>query len=160
MDLSCHPVSFFSRWTVQRLTDLIGDKLQIIWLSSRKPTGLAATSCSGQVDVTRLDHNRGAYYPTAGVMNMPYGLCVQDDRLIVADTANSRLLGFDLDEVRMDAGASRLAGQPDFARKGDNRWAPAVRDSLRWPYGVAACAPTVLIANSGNNRVFLCEDAP
>jgi len=65
----------------------------------------------GKADVTPLDHNRGAYYPTAGAMNMPYGLYVQDDRLIVADTANSRLLGFDLDEVRMDASASRVAGQ-------------------------------------------------
>ena len=101
----------------------------------------------GQVDVTRLDHNRGAYYPTAGAMNMPYGLCVRDDRLIVADTANSRLLGFDLPDVRMDASASRLAGQPDFTRKGDNRWVPAARDRLCWPYGLAASGSTVAIAD-------------
>ena len=44
-----------------------------------------------QTDVMRLDHNRGAYYPTAGSVNMPYGLCVQDDRLIFADTGSSRL---------------------------------------------------------------------
>ena len=106
----------------------------------------------GQVDVTRLDHNRGAYYPTAGAMNMPYGLCVRDDRLIVTDTANSRLLGFDLPDVRMDASASRLAGQPDFTRKGDNRWVPAARDSLCWPYGLAASGSTVAIADSGNNQ--------
>jgi hypothetical protein len=96
---------------------------------------------------------------TASAMNMPYGLCVQDDCLIIADTANSRLLGFDLSDVRMDACASRLAGQPDFTRKGDNRWVPAARDSLCWPYGVAASGSTVAIADSGNNRVLLWEAA-
>jgi hypothetical protein len=45
----------------------------------------------GQTDVMRLHQNRGAYYPTAGAVNMPYGLCVQDDRLIFADTGSSRL---------------------------------------------------------------------
>jgi hypothetical protein len=101
----------------------------------------------------------GAYYPTASAMNMPYGFCVQDDLLIVADTANSRLLGF-LDEVRIDASVTQLASEPDFARKGDNRWAPAVRDSPCWPYGVAACGSTLAIADSGNNRVLLSKAAP
>jgi hypothetical protein len=114
----------------------------------------------GQADATRLDHNRGASYPPAGAMNMPYGLCAQDDRLIVSDTANSRLLGFDLLDVRLDASASRLAGQPAFTREGDNRWAPVARDSLCWPYGVAACGSTVAIPDSGNNLVLPWAAAP
>jgi len=85
-------------------------------------------------------------------LNMPYGLAVSGRRLIVADTANSRLLGFEL-------GGSRryLAGQPSLADKGDNRWGAAVRDSLCWPYGVAACGGTLVVADSGNNRVLLWD---
>jgi hypothetical protein len=78
---------------------------------------------------------------------------------VVADTANSRLVGFDLDNLAMGAGASRLAGQRRFIDKGDNRWGPPVRDSVCWPYGVTAKGSTAVIADSGNNRVLLWEAA-
>ena len=56
--------------------------------------------------------------------------------------------------------ATRLAGQLRFSDKGDNRWRAAARDSLCWPYGVAASGDTAVIADSGNNRVLLWEAAP
>jgi hypothetical protein len=114
----------------------------------------------GQTDVMRLDHNRGAYYPTAGSVNMPYGLCVQDDRLIFADAARSRLTGFELDDVHNGRERVALADQGDFTQKGDNRWAPAARDSLCCPYGVAACGSTLAIADSRSNRVLLWAASP
>lgn len=91
---------------------------------------------------------------------MPYGLAVQDDRLVVADTANSRLVGFDKNSLAMGGAPSRLAGQRDFTEKGDNRWSPPARDGLCWPYGVAACGSTLVIADSGDNRVVVWEAAP
>ena len=60
----------------------------------------------------------------------------------------------------MGAAATRLAGQRDFAAKGDNRWSAAARDSLCWPYGVSASPATLAIADSGNNRVLLWDVAP
>jgi len=69
-------------------------------------------------------------------------------------------LRFCFDAITRGASASRLAGQPDLTRKGDNRWAPAARDSLCRPYGVAACGSTLAIAASGKNRVLLWEAAP
>ncbi len=36
----------------------------------------------------------------------------------------------------------------------------AVRDSLCWPYAVAACAGGLAIADTGNNRVLLWDVAP
>ena len=85
-------------------------------------------------------------------LSMPYGVTAAQGRLIVADTANSRLLGFEL------GGSKRyLAGQRDLSDKGDNRWGAAARDSVCWPYGVAACGETVVIADSGNNRVLLWD---
>ena len=88
------------------------------------------------------------------------GSASQGGRLIVADTANSRLLGFELDGLAMGAARLALAGQRAFHDKGDNRWAPPARDSLCWPYGVGACGDTLAIADSGNNRVLLWEVAP
>jgi hypothetical protein len=137
-----------------------GNNRVMAWLAWPGADGAPCEYVLGQANATRLDHNRGAYYPTAGAMNMPYGLCTQNGRLIVADTGNSLLLGFDFHDLRMDASASRLAGQPGLTRKGDNRWAPAARDSLCWPYDVATCGSTLAIAESGNNRVLLREAAP
>jgi hypothetical protein len=102
-----------------------------------------------------VDHNQAAYYPTAAALNMPYALAVQGQRLLVADTANSRLLGFDLDTLAMNRGARFLAGQTSFANKGDNRWGEATRDSVCWPYGLAVSGDTVVVADAGNNRVLL-----
>jgi DNA-binding beta-propeller fold protein YncE len=137
-----------------------GNNRIMVWRSLPQANGVACDFVLGQADMAGLDHNRAAYYPTASTLNMPYGLAVSDKRLIVADTANSRLIGFDADAIAMGVPATRLAGQRDFAGKGDNRWSPPARDSLCWPYGVAACEDTLIVADSGNNRVLVWEAAP
>jgi hypothetical protein len=95
----------------------------------------------------------GGAAPIGEDLNMPYGVAMAGDRLVVADTANSRLLGFDPAGGR----ARFLAGQPTFNHKGDNRWGLAARDSLCWPYAVSACGSTLVVADTGNNRVLLWD---
>jgi hypothetical protein len=103
--------------------------------------------------------NRAAWHPAASAMSMPYGITVHHDRLVVADTANSRLLGYAPDALTMDVAASWLTGQHEFTDKGDNRWRSPVRDSLCWPYDVAACNESLVVADTGNNRVLLWDAA-
>ena len=123
----------------------------------------------GQAGMLAVEHNQGSYYPDAACLNMPYGATVAGALLIVADTANSRLLAWRIDALRqatsragthadIHAGvnASALAAQADWNSKGDNRWLPAARDSVCWPYCVAMQGDdTLLVADSGNNRVLL-----
>ena len=109
----------------------------------------------GQADFAKVDNNQSLYWPNAASLNMPYGLSAAGDWLVVADTANSRLIGWHADDCRTGAAARALAAQPDFGAKGDNRWQAAERDSVCWPYGVAACGEQVVVADSGNNRVLL-----
>jgi len=137
-----------------------GNNRIMVWRSLPQANGVACDFVLGQAGMAGLDHNRAAYYPTASTLNMPYALAVQDNRLVVADTANSRLIGFDTGTLTMGAAATRPAGQRDFTEKGDNRWGPPARDSLCWPYGVAACGDTLAVADSGNNRVLIWEAAP
>jgi hypothetical protein len=136
-----------------------GNNRVMAWRNLPTANGALCDFVIGQADMEGLDHNRAAYYPSARSLNMPYGLAVLGERLIVADTANSRLLGFDLADLAMDAVATRLAGQHSFSDKGDNRWLAAARDSLCWPYNVAARGDIAAIADSGNNRVLLWEAA-
>jgi hypothetical protein len=114
----------------------------------------------GQANNHAVDQNQSLYWPNAASLNMPYGLAAVGDWLVVADTANSRLLGWHIDDCRTGAPARALAAQPDFGAKGDNRWQLPQRDSLCWPYGVAAQGDVVVIADSGNNRVLLWRLAP
>jgi hypothetical protein len=111
----------------------------------------------GQRDFMQVDHNQSLYWPNAASLNMPYGMTVANEWLVIADTANSRLIGWENSTCETGAAATRLTGQPDFHAKGDNRWQPPVRDSLCWPYGLAACDDTVLVCDSGNNRIVLWQ---
>jgi hypothetical protein len=56
--------------------------------------------------------------------------------------------------------AVELYDQHGIADKGDNRWGTPQRDSLCWPYNVSASGDTLVVADSGNNRVLLWEAAP
>lgn len=134
-----------------------GNNRLLLWANDPQQPLQPCDHLIGQADDTALDHNRGQYWPAASSLNMPYGLAVQGGRLLVADTANSRLLRFD-DPTATQAQA--LAGQASFADKGDNRWQLPARDSLCWPYALAVAGPQAVVVDSGNNRVLLWTLAP
>jgi hypothetical protein len=141
----------------QRLFVADAGNNRIMAWDGRSESGQPCAIVLGQKSFTEVEHNRGRYWPEARALNMPYGIAIAAGRLVAADTANSRLLGWPLEAAGMDAPALALAGQPDFAAKGDNRWQSPARDSLCWPYGVTAAGRTLAIADSGNNRVLLWE---
>ena len=89
----------------------------------------------GQTNVFACEHNRAHYLPDAASLKRPYACAAFGDGIVVADTANSRLLGFAGGDLATGATANRLSGQPDFHAKGDNRWDAPERDSLCWPMG-------------------------
>jgi hypothetical protein len=122
----------------------------MVWSALPRANGEHCDLVLGQTDFS-------GYHPGAATLNMPYGLALARDRLIVADTANSRLLGFDVRCLATGMAATWLAAQGDFGEKGENRWKAATRASLCWPYAVAAYDKTLVVADSGNNRVLLWD---
>ena len=117
-----------------------------------------ATAVLGQTSFTGTEHNQGRYWPGAAAMNMPYAMDAADGRIVVGDTANSRLLGFRA-PFADSADAVELTGQAHFGTKGDNRWGPPVRDSLCWPYGMQIVGDRLVLADTGNHRVVLWDFA-
>lgn len=134
-----------------------GNNRIMVWDDWPTGSGVACDYVLGQKDNVSLEHNRANYLPTAQALNMPYGMAVIDDILVIADTANSRLVAMASKKIGADAPATMLSGQPDFHSKGDNRWQMPVRDSLCWPYWISGCDQTLVIADSGNNRILLWE---
>lgn len=136
-----------------------GSNRIMVWRAMPESNGTPCDLVLGQPDAAATDINRSAYHPSALAMSMPYGIAAQNGRILVADTANSRLIGFDAASLAMGASADALTGQAGFTDKGDNRWGLPLRDSLCWPYGIAACGRVAIIADSGNNRVLVWEAA-
>jgi len=137
-----------------------GNNRIMLWKTMPVRNGTPCDEVLGQMHACEIDNNQGRYLPTSRSLNMPYGLAVAGDHVIAADTANSRIVAYDAAGLATGAAAGRLAGQRDFTEKGDNRWRPAVRDSLCWPYGLATDGQRLAIADSGNNRVLLWDLVP
>lgn len=143
-----------------------GNNRILLWHGLPTSNGAPADLVLGQADSTLVDHNQSLYWPRDNTLNMPYGLTSSGPWLIVADTANSRLLGFHATDINSGFGigeASALVGQTDFHEKGDNRWQPPTDDSFCWPYGVSSgtsLSGFLVVADSGNNRVSIWEITP
>ncbi len=139
-----------------------GNNRLMLWHRRPAANHMPCDVMVGQAGDAAVEHNQANYYPDAGCLNMPYGAAVAGDLLVVADTANSRLLAWPITELtRHGVNACALAAQPDWHSKGDNRWQPAMRDSVCWPYSVAMQGhDSLLVADSGNNRVLLWDLTP
>ena len=86
----------------------------------------------------------------------PYAICLDGDRLAVADTANNRILLWDgMPDGPVCRGADHVLAQPDFGSNGENRWTSVQPDTLCWPYGMSLRGDTLAVSDSGNNRVML-----
>jgi hypothetical protein len=137
-----------------------GNNRVLVWDRTPSRDNAPADHVLGQGDALGVDHNQSRYWPDAATLNMPYGVTAIGDWLLVSDTANSRLLGWHVDDCATGSAARALAGQAAFSAKGDNRWQVAARDSVCWPYSVVAVGDDeVAVADSGNNRVLLWRTA-
>ncbi len=137
-----------------------GNNRIMVWDQPPTQNGAPCNHILGQNDALLVDNNQSLYWPTQASLNMPYGITASGDWLLVTDTANSRLIGWHVDDCATGALARVLTAQPDFHAKGDNRWQMPVRDSLCWPYGIRACCDTLVVSDSGNSRVVLWKLAP
>jgi hypothetical protein len=137
-----------------------GNNRILIWDRTPAIENQAADVVLGQSDFRLVDHNQSLYWPSAATLHMPYGVTAAGSWCICADTANSRLIAWHIDDCRSGAAARALTGQSEFNAKGDNAWRAPTRTSVSWPYAISAHGSVVLVADSGNNRVLLWPPAP
>lgn len=124
--------------------------------------GLPLHDCDANLVLGQKDFQSAVEWPYAAqgpaALRFPYSLALRDETLVVADTANNRLL-FWRDVPRWGAGiaADFVVGQVDFQGSGENRWKAVTADTLCWPYSLAVFEKTLAVADSGNNRVTIWE---
>ena len=144
-----------TRWNGRLCVADAGNNRIMVWDELPSGNGASCDHVLGQNDALLVDNNQSLYWPTSSSVNMPYGMTASGDWLLIADTANSRLIGWHSDDCATGVAARALTAQPDFHAKGDNRWQMPVRDSLCWPYGIRACGDQIVVSDSGNSRVLL-----
>jgi len=132
-----------------------GNNRVLVYNGCPDVNGATADFLLGQIDCTNVDFNQALYWPRSNTFNMPYGMTSHGAWLIIADTANSRILGWHINELSKTGTATALLGQIDFHEKGDNRWQATTMDSICWPYAVQASGDMLVISDSGNNRVSI-----
>ncbi|MEH2014816.1 hypothetical protein [Nostoc sp.] len=154
----CHDITF---WGENLVVSDAGNHRVMIWQGIPTENNTPCAVVLGQQNFDFVEMNQGVYYPNASSLSMPYGVGVTEDWLVVADTANSRLLGWRKPESILSLQgvmANGLAGQTSFQSKGENRnFGLPKRDSLNWCYGIKICGNTAIIADSGNNRILLWQ---
>ncbi|MDJ0771348.1 MAG: NHL repeat-containing protein [Ilumatobacter sp.] len=116
----------------------------------------------GQPDF--VEHGEFPYQPqSATALRFPYAIDIPhrdgdaEPSMVVADTANNRVLVWDSVPPASNTPADRVLGQADFTTNGENRWDAVLDDTFCWPYGVCAHRGRVAVADSGNNRVTVWE---
>ncbi|MEM8605262.1 MAG: hypothetical protein AAGF24_15690 [Cyanobacteria bacterium P01_H01_bin.121] len=71
-----------------------GNNRLMVWQGIPAEDNASCSAILGQPDVQSVELNRGDYFPSDRSLNMPYGVATAGDWLLVADTTNSRLLGW------------------------------------------------------------------
>jgi hypothetical protein len=156
----CHDIAF---WGEHLVVIDAGNNRVMIWNGMPIENNTPCAVVLGQKNFNAVEMNQGIYFPNASSLSLPYGVATTDNWLIVADTANSRLLGWKKPELPLwpqvslqGVSADAIAGQKDFQSKGENRnYGLPKRDSFNWSYGIKICGQTAVIADSGNNRILL-----
>jgi hypothetical protein len=142
----------------QRLCVADAGNNRVLVYSSKLPESHSQSQwILGQSDSINSLHNGGAMGASATSLSMPYGISSYGHWLIVADTANSRLLAWHANDLASGSAAQALLGQTDFVHSGDNAWAEVNKHSLCWPYGIDVYQNQIAIADTGNSRVIFRE---
>lgn len=104
-----------------------------------------------------------AAMPTAHQMYAPRGVWLDDDRLIVADTGNHRvLIWHDLegDVPNSHSDADVVLGQPDTSTEGAQAGGRGPENGMRLPTGLLVHDGALVVADAWNHRLLVWNDVP
>ena len=97
---------------------------------------------------------RAAGRGVANGLQLPTGVMIHEERLIVADSWHHRLLVWNTVPTVSDTPPDYAMGQPDLESVEANQGGEARGDTLYWPYGFGFAGERFYIADTGNRRVL------
>lgn len=101
-----------------------------------------------------------AAMPTANQLYAPRGVWLDDERLIVADTGNHRMMIWFDPAAASHSPADVVIGQPDFGTEGAQAGGTGPELGLRLPTGVIVYEGRLVVADAWNHRVLVWDRIP
>ncbi len=136
-----------------------GNHRVLLWSPPFDRSGPPADVVLGQPDDTTegpLADGRGA----ENGVHLPTGILMVENRLVVADAWNHRVLVWNRIPDTSDTPPDYAIGQPDLTSTLPNRGGAPRLDTLNWPYGIAWIAGRFHVADTGNRRVLIWDEFP
>ncbi len=130
----------------------------LLWQNGLRAAQQPADYLVGQPDFDTNGQNQFLPRPAAHTLSWCYDSCFVEDGLWVADTGNSRLLGFDQVPIVQNPAADRVLGKPDFATGSENAdTKTGTQHTLYWPFALVHEGHLLAVADTGNHRVLLLD---
>lgn len=115
-----------------------------LWLGAPAPGGLTLPSA----------------LPTARQLYGPRGVWLDDQRLVVADTGNHRVLIWHGPPTEDHAPADVVLGQADFTHEGAEADGRGPQRGMRLPTGVLVHDGRLVVADAWNHRILVWDEVP
>ncbi len=135
-----------------------GNRRVLGWLDGIPEPGRPADIVLGQPSDSGREENRGESVGPAS-FRWPHAITGTEDRLLVADAGDHRVLGWSpLPDG--DVPAVSVLGQQDFFSAEEWPYGPHTGDRFRFPYAVGLDDGLLAVADTANNRVLLWDELP
>ncbi len=128
-----------------------GNHRILIWHEIPTNDHAAADVVIGQEDFNTEGPNHGGL---VNGLNLPVGILIDNNRLIVADAWNHRVLVWNEVPTSNHVPPSYAIGQDDLESCEVNAGGQCSPASLYWPFGIGFAASRFWIADTGNRRVL------
>ncbi|MEP7321224.1 MAG: hypothetical protein ABI761_04870 [Saprospiraceae bacterium] len=108
----------------------------------------------GQPDLKSCGQNQYRLKPSANTLNWCYDASINNDKLWIVDTGNSRVLSFKTIPTHHNAEADDLYGNIHFEAIGEHLEVGQVEsERLYWPFAVSVIGHSLVVADTGNHRI-------
>lgn len=128
----------------------------LLWHNASSAFQQPADVLIGQPDFAQNGQNQFSFFPQAHTLSWCYDVCFYRQGLWIADTGNSRVLGFHSIPQRHNQPADLVIGQPNFTTGSENKdTIQTTENTLYWPFSLQAEGQQLAIADTGNHRIMI-----
>ncbi|MCI2228242.1 hypothetical protein MC378_03615 [Polaribacter sp. MSW13] len=110
----------------------------------------------GQDNFDACGQNQFRLSPEANTLNWTYDACFYKNGILVNDTGNSRILGFDTIPKKNNTPADWLIGRPNFKTSSEYKEnMHGTQKAIYWPFSITTYKNKLFLADTGNHRLVI-----
>ncbi|KAB8152635.1 hypothetical protein EZY14_012490 [Kordia sp. TARA_039_SRF] len=128
----------------------------LVWHTQNDAFQKQADIIIGQENFDACGQNQFRLTPEANTLNWTYDACFYKEGILVNDTGNSRILGFNTIPTVNNKPADWLIGRPNFQTSSEYKEnLTGTQSAIYWPFSITTYANQLFIADTGNHRVII-----